>query len=564
MAFFMNKNLSFALAVAVLICSARATNHFRGGEATTGTVSSQEVESSVKASLESASRGDAGAQQVSRIETSLWPTFQALPKNSMGRLAPRAVRYAVHNYFQKEHGWQIKGLEPQGMQMNNTTEVHEVTILQDKAPALVEALLETRRSDDGLPFGDVVVMVAALERLIFEESFKLLEAAYTLNGVSATDQIEEESLHDVLLSYLLVFELGVKGNLSDTVKHQKMKKVLAKASGNGWRALSMYEQDATLNFMYAKRMRTNPFRPQTFTFDEATEIVESMAQSYGKWQNSECLMMKDELMGLDPNGLGRVPLSAFYGQPEGAAYQLTESVEYLKQVGALDESSHEHPQVLIANYMAGPSNCIASSTYYSVCCLSECDGLMNEIEGKVQAPTVSPGRLLHIVGNLSSSTVDAPRQLDTFLTEKLNFISERNGGEVPLHGRLFAQWLHHSFPNECPYPQIAENTAALTPGHWVNKAASAPKEVRQQHIDSMGDAKPVIELSNVQWSDDEVLPLIEPRTRNQFAILSIVRMGMQLAMVCVVLRGAVAAFNLAMHGPGCSGPKKDKEFELPF
>ena len=75
--------------------------------------------------------------------SSMWQTFQALPKNEMGRLAPRAVRHIVHSYFAKEHGWIINGLEPHGMH-GNASEVYEVDILQDKAPAFVEALLESR------------------------------------------------------------------------------------------------------------------------------------------------------------------------------------------------------------------------------------------------------------------------------------------------------------------------------------------------------------------------------------------------------------------------------------
>merc|ERR1719511_552455 len=125
----------------------------------------------------------ASAKQLTRIEARMWRTFQALPKNTLGRLAPRAVRYIVHSYFAKEHGWIINGLEPHGMQLN-MSEVHEVSILQEKAPAFVEALLENRRVDAGLSLSDVVVMAAVLERLIFDESIALLQAAYTLNDLT--------------------------------------------------------------------------------------------------------------------------------------------------------------------------------------------------------------------------------------------------------------------------------------------------------------------------------------------------------------------------------------------
>lgn len=37
-----------------------------------------------------------------------------------GHINSRSVRYLVHNYFAKEHGWLIKGLEPHGHQDNAT------------------------------------------------------------------------------------------------------------------------------------------------------------------------------------------------------------------------------------------------------------------------------------------------------------------------------------------------------------------------------------------------------------------------------------------------------------
>ena len=86
--------------------------------------------------------------------------------------------------------------------------------------------------------------------------------------------------------------------------------------------------------------------------------------------------MKAHLVELDEQGSGRVPLGLLYAQPKIAVFQFTESVDYLRKIGALDETGSS-PKVLITNYMTGPSNCIASSSYYSVCCLSNCDGIID-------------------------------------------------------------------------------------------------------------------------------------------------------------------------------------------
>ena len=101
----------------------------------------------------------------------------------------------------------------------------------------------------------------------------------------------------------------------------------------------------------------------------------------------------------------------------------------------------------------------------------------------MRAPTASPGKLLSFVGNLSSSSVDAPRELSMDMQAKLHSIASQHGGEVPLHGRLFAQFMHFAFSNECPYPHISQNATALTPDHWLssNQVIAQPEEW-QKHI----------------------------------------------------------------------------------
>mmetsp|Transcript_38766 Transcript_38766/g.120329 ORF Transcript_38766/g.120329 Transcript_38766/m.120329 type:complete len:575 (-) Transcript_38766:119-1843(-) len=555
-----------ALSLLLTPTSASTGSRFRGSADGAGrTVAVQRVEASLRSSLEAVLYGgDAGAaRRLAAIEASIWPTFQALPKNNMGRLAPRAVRYLVHGYFGKEHGWLIRGLEPHGMQQN-VTEVHEVSILQDRAPVLVEALLEARQSGHGLSLGDAVAMVASLERLIFDESLAVLEAAYALNGLSAAGGVDEKDLHKVLQSYLLLFESGVPSDLGDVRRHQELKRKISVASST-WATFVDFEQNAAQNFVFARRDRTNPFLPARYTFAAASKIVEGMAQAYGKWQNTECRQMRGELMELDAAGTGRVPLASFYSQPNSSSYQFTESLEYLREIGALDESAPGSPRVRIANYMMGPSNCIASSSYYSVCCLNDCEHLMNELEGMVKAPTASPEQLLRLLGNVSSPTVDAPRDLPADLQEKVRAIARRHGG-VPLHGRLFAQWLHFAFPNECPYPHVIDDVAALTPGHWESKGKGvAPAEERQRHIEAAateGSEAREAAAAALQWSEDEVLPAQEPRAPGRRLLGGAMRAVSQLATLVAAARMAWAGWKALAFGAGRDKARRDPQLPV--
>jgi hypothetical protein len=289
-----------------------------------------------------------------------------------------------------------------------------------------------------------------------------------------------------------------------------------------------------------------------------------MTHGYGKWQNAECREMKEVLMDLATPGTGRVPLGSFYSQSTDAIYHFSESVDYLRQTGALDETGRGGPAVLIPNYLASPNNCIASSAYYSVCCMNECEGLMTELEHKIQAPKASPERLLGLVGNISSSTVDGPRMFPPAMKEKLHTIADQHDGEVPIHSRLFAQWLHFAFPNECPYPQITESAAVLTPSQWLGEKATASEDERQRHIEGSNATSMMEAPFMSQWSDDEVLPVFEPQKAKRGALAGLMRAGVQIAGILVVLRSAMAAWSGGVHAyHGRSVADKKKE-QLPW
>lgn len=560
------------LALLQLTPSAGKTGSFRSrrDDVPTANVTTFEVEASLQASLQVLLRGgnSAATQRVAAIEASLWSTFQALPKNDFGRLEPRAVRHIVHTYFAKEHGWLIQGLHRHGMQ-TDVTEMHEVSIIQDKAPQLMEALLEAKRANHGLSLSDTVVMVSALETLIFDESAKLLQSAYKMHGVSANLNLGASALHRVLNTYLMIFG---NGHFAEGLDAEALKVLKMLTDQDPTTPFSMeYEFDTFNNFEYARRDIVNPFKITSYSFQDASQITEMLADGYGKWQDTECRHMKGELMTLDHDGTGRVPLTAFYSEKDDRDYLFVESLDYLRTIGALDESAPNKPKVRIANYLQGPSNCIVSSSYYSVCCISECEGLMSELEGKVGGPKAQPSQLLDIIQNLSSSTVNAPRNLPAHLSTKLNVIADRHGGDVPIHGRLFAQWLHLAFPNECPFPHVVENLATLTPSHWQRRSAVSSASERQHHVATFsknrtdGEFLRVMEAQEPVWSDEEILPLTDPPRR--YTLRTIGRFITNAVTLVVLVRicfGAIKAASTGMADVTAISKMTNVEAKLPW
>jgi hypothetical protein len=220
--------------------------------------------------------------------------------------------------------------------------------------------------------------------------------------------------------------------------------------------------------------------------------------------------MKDMLIDMEHQGTGRVRLSEFYKGGLEGNWQFAESQTYLRAIGALDESDPRMPSVVIPNYVGSQSNCLASSSFYSVCCLDECEGLMGHLEHSIGAPTAEPGHIVSLVSQMPSDTVDAPRNLSSGLLLRLDEIAQHHGGRVPLHGRLFAQWMHHAYPRECPYPHTSGSTNPMTPDEWmaIHGDAAATHADMLKHVSSgknLSLIEPMSDPGELPWSSIEEL-----------------------------------------------------------
>merc|ERR1719410_1849966 len=94
----------------------------------------------------------------------------------------------------------------------------------------------------------------------------------------------------------------------------------------------------------------------------------------------------------------------------------------------------------------------------SVCCISDCEALREQMEQALGVPEAFVEDVAQVAAALPSSTVPANRGLSPLMLNRLHSIAAAHRGRVPLYGRLFAQWLHHLFPRECPYPHMSGTT----------------------------------------------------------------------------------------------------------
>merc|ERR1719517_239871 len=229
--------------------------------------------------------------------------------------------------------------------------------------------------------------------------------------------------------------------------------------------LIMWIEDTRLDHRFQDLSRRNPFvAGDGVSFYEVDRLVHALYHRFGTLNNRECMTVRESLVSEEYPNTGRVPLSKFY---TGTENNLKESVDYIRNMGALDEARPENPVVVIPNYMSSPARCMPFSSYFSVCCPDMCESIIRQVEVAVAAPVAEPHRLAEVVSGISSETQPAPRNLSSLLLTRLEEIGKHHDGQVPLHGRLFMQWLHHAYPRECPYPHASGTVNPVSQEEWI-------------------------------------------------------------------------------------------------
>merc|ERR1719163_2054968 len=325
-----------------------------------------------------------------------------------------------------------------------------------------------------------------------------------------------------------------------------------------WHDLLFWVEDVRQSVAYTQRGRHNPFVGGALPLEAIGPVVSEVPRQFGRWHDSLCMGLKKTLVSLGSSG--RVGLPEFYGgENPGQDWQFMESVDYLRQLGALDESDPRRLRVIVPNYLIGPNNCLEASPMHTYCCKDECGELMAEVERGVAAPAGAPDTIANIVSQISSDSVDAPRNLTVDLMGKLEAVARRHGGRVPLHGRLFAQWMHHAFPNECPHPHISGTTAPKTTEAFtkIGGKVSVTAMERAQHIAAHTAPKKSQEESveSLLWSEDEELlsyddlDLQYPWKIGGLSSLAILVSLLALAAFFSVTAGSARLGSTAVGGP---------------
>jgi len=427
-----------------------------------------------------ASFRDTVGARLADTERDLQLTFAAMPKNAQGRLPSAGVRYMVHRALRRRRGWLVTGVEPMGAAWSSGS---PLKVLEGLAPPSMIEGVQQRLNGEGFDLQEVAVLVSALEVLGHKDAMTRFKGVRAARGVAGgKDPLDAAEAQADLDTFVRSFMLGPKNasRLSSRVVGKLM----------SYNMTDMYPAwQSAMDFVGEVRQQYWPDGGSSPALadhkgDTAETAVEEVNARFGQFQDRECKNLKQQLLTLeDPACPGHVPLSKFYSSAlNRGKWQFTESAAYLRDVGALQDDESNSASVLVANYLNGPSNCVAASGFFTLCCADECEGLLGSLEARLARPEATPDEIANIVAALPSSSEPVRGALSSPLLRLLEDIAKVHDGQVPLHGRLFAQWMHRAYPRECPYPHISNTVYPLRPLEWKwasnRDVGATPEEMR--------------------------------------------------------------------------------------
>eukprot|EP00427_Karlodinium_veneficum_P024580 CAMPEP_0169105346 /NCGR_PEP_ID=MMETSP1015-20121227/23745_1 /TAXON_ID=342587 /ORGANISM="Karlodinium micrum, Strain CCMP2283" /LENGTH=556 /DNA_ID=CAMNT_0009166695 /DNA_START=1706 /DNA_END=3376 /DNA_ORIENTATION=- len=475
-----------------------------------GQINTQDVESALFTELASNARGGIAQEHIHSLEEALRPMFNVVPREADGSLAHPVVRYVLHRFFVLRHGWFIRGLEPNASASQGNQSLQD---LQDWVPAYLQRFIERLQDGRGMNLRELAIIAATLDDLVHKEAVARLEQAFDAIDLSTSTKLDQAKTRQVLEIWMMIYMLGGRFKIRGQKKVMKAHQIFIN---------KIKDWDGVQDWVHELQLKLFPASSNTsLDFNTTVRVVEEVGRTYAEYNRKACQKLKTELVSVESKKAGRVRLTEFYKKGLAGVFDFGEKVDYLRVLGALDESDPNQPYVIVPNYVGSRPNCLVTSTFYVVCCRNECEDLMGTLEQRISKEDGSPEQILQIVPELSTDTTPARRNLSESLVQRLWSVADMHGGVIPLHGRLFGQWMHHAFPRECPYPHGSGVTVPQTADEWMEGSgqadAKASKEEMLAHIESDecgvdecafgADARKYHDLSEneLPWDDSEEL-----------------------------------------------------------
>lgn len=360
------------------------------------------------------------------------------------------ARYALHRVFVDARGWNVNGLEESNLHgvRNASTLPPLQSILRGQVPPEVEAAFRQCFATD-VGIKDLGLLAASLDELVHQEVLQRAKNVFKAKKLPMFGHIDLKQMQEVLEQVMMGYICDSAG-----IQQEEREKYLSgeldiREKYPSWPSLQQ--------FLHSLQDVMLPAQATRFHFEDLTGLVKELNEHYGRWQDGECQVLSNELKDLEAQCPGHINLRQFYSSHlHQNKWQFTESVQYLRSLGALEESETNKPRLISTNYVLGANNCVSTSQFYSQCCVNQCDAHLRKLEKAVAQAEVPADDLQAAI------TAVLPEPDPEGLFEKLQEIAKRHGGKVTLHGLQFAEWLHHAYPRECPAPKFKDQPEELS------------------------------------------------------------------------------------------------------
>merc|ERR1712150_206688 len=295
--------------------------------------------------------------------------------------------------------------------------------LEEWVPSYLLSHMEERLGTHGITLRERAILAEAIEDLIRKDAITRMELAYKLYDFPTTGVITKQQAELVLDTYFMVYLLARKFKANNTEEAMLKRGKFHRVYHN------LTEAETWLQGLELRHLGADP---KEVDFAATSNIAKDIGEEYHKFNDQECMELKKALGELQSRTVkgGRVRLPDFYNKSRHSHWKFTEKVEYLKAIGALDDSDPKQQYVIVPNYVQSRSNCLQASPLYAVCCRNECEDLMQHLEAKIAAPTATADEIAKLVSNLPSDTQTAPWQLPKTLIDRLNQMAANANGQV--------------------------------------------------------------------------------------------------------------------------------------
>jgi len=422
------------------------------------------------------------------LESELRPMYVTMQKNEHGSVGFAQARYAMHRFFVEQHGWTIAGLEPWGDSAEDSSTPAEA--LMRWMPRYLVNAVERLMGTHGVSLRELAVLAATFEDLIHKEAAGRLEELYDMLELPTSGPpIGVADSDKVIMYYTAMYTSGGNTTVRTVEDIAKRRAGLDKRTV-GWLKdvkHEIMERESSCDAASGEC--------EQLDFPSATRVVEEIGEKYGPFNDGLCQDLKATLMRSEEGQSGLVPLSDFYAEGVKGSWNFSETTDYLRELGALDEDRHS---VIIPNYVSSRPNCLTASTIYMVCCRNECEGKLAHLEKELSTSSAVPGRIIELIESLPSAL--APSKLPQSFIEGLSAVASENDGWVSLHSKAFANWMHQVYPRECPRPHAPGSTKGpQTANEWLKEdiAQHDASIVSKEELDEVHQVDEVNQVPNV-------------------------------------------------------------------